>query len=255
MENPLTGSTVFIALLGGILPAVFWLWFWVKEDRLHPEPRGLIILAFVAGMIATVCAYPIEKFIASNTAGGDMQLLFLWAVTEETLKYIAIYVVALRTKYFDEPIDAILYLVTIALGFAALENALFLINPLGDGDALATILLGNFRFIGATLLHVAASAVIGVTLAFTFYAAPVRRHLAGFAGLILAIVLHTVFNFSIIMSEGAYLYEIFIGLWVVILGILLICEKIKRIPPRSHVEHPHTGVVVLPLAHSLHTKY
>lgn len=258
MENSLTGSTVFIALLGGILPAVFWLWFWIKEDRLHPEPRSLLILAFAAGMLATLTAYPTEKFIASyvsETGGGDMQLLFFWAIAEETLKYIAIYIVALRTKYFDEPIDAVIYLVTISLGFAALENALFLVNPLADGDALATILLGNFRFIGATLLHVAASGVIGIALAFTFYAQPIRRHLAGFLGLILAIVLHTVFNFSIIMSEGKYLYEIFIGLWVVILGILLICEKIKRIPPRSHVEHPHTGVVILPLSPTLNTKY
>jgi RsiW-degrading membrane proteinase PrsW (M82 family) len=254
MENPLTASTVFIALLGGILPAVFWLWFWLKEDRLHPEPRALIIFAFAAGMLATVAAYPIEKFIAEHINNGDMQLLFFWAIAEETLKYLAISIVALRSKYFDEPIDAVIYLVTIALGFAALENALFLINPLGDGDTLATILLGNFRFIGATLLHVVASGMIGIALAFTFYAQPIRRHLAGFAGLILAIMLHTVFNFSIIMSEGRYLYEIFIGLWIVILGILLICEKIKRIPPRSHVEHPHTGLVILPLSPSLNIK-
>lgn len=250
----MTAGSVFIALLGGILPAVFWLWFWLKEDRLHPEPRALIILAFIAGMLATAIAYPIEKFIAARVT-GDMGLLSLWAVAEETLKYLAIYIVALRTKYFDEPIDAVLYLVTIALGFAALENALFLVNPLADGDAIATILLGNFRFIGATLLHVAASGVIGVALAFTFYAKPLHRHIAGFGGLLLAIVLHTVFNFSIIMSEGEYLYEIFIGLWIVILGILLICEKIKRIPPRSHVEYPHTGVIIRPLSTSLKTKY
>lgn len=255
MENSLTANTVFIALLGGILPAVFWLWFWLKEDRLHPEPRTMIILAFAAGMLATACAFPIEQFIANHAQGGTMQLLFLWAIAEETLKYIAIYLIALRTKYFDEPIDAVLYLITIALGFAALENALFLINPLADGDALATILLGNFRFIGATLLHVAASGVIGLMLAFYFYATPLKRFVMGLVGLMLAILLHTIFNFSIIMSEGAYLYQIFIGLWIVILGILFLCEKIKRIPPRSHVEYPHTGVIIRPLSHSLNAKF
>lgn len=255
LMNDVTPTMLFFALLGGILPAVFWLWFWIKEDRLHPEPRALVMLAFAAGMAATVCAYPIEKFIAANANSGDFQLLLLWAITEETLKFIAIYIVALRSKYFDEPIDAVIYLVTIALGFAALENALFLVNPLLDGDTLATILLGNFRFIGATLLHVAASGIIGVALAFSFYAKPSHRRLVGFCALLLAIVLHTVFNFSIIMSEGTYLYEIFIGLWLVILGILLICEKIKRIPPRSHVEYPHTGVIIPPLSHALKTKY
>jgi RsiW-degrading membrane proteinase PrsW (M82 family) len=247
MAYDITPNMIFLALLGGILPAVFWLWFWLKEDKLHPEPRGLIILAFLSGMLATAAAYPVEKFIATHVNGADMTLLFLWAVTEEALKFLAIYIVALRSKYFDEPIDAVLYLVTIALGFAALENAMFLINPLGDGDAIATILLGNFRFVGATLLHVAASGIIGVTLALTFYSKKEKRRLAMFLGLLGAITLHTVFNFSIIVSEGAYLYNILIGLWVFILGILLICEKIKKIAPRSHVEYPNTGTFIIPL--------
>ena len=236
---------LFFALLGGILPAVFWLWFWLKEDELHPEPRGLIILSFLVGMLATACAYPIEKHIATNIAASDTMLLLLWAIAEETLKFLGIYIVALRSKYFDEPIDAVIYLMTIALGFAALENTMFLINPLGDGDALATVLLGNFRFIGATLLHVAASGFVGIMLALSFYQDRSNRQFMAFVGLIGAIILHTFFNFSIIISEGKYLYDIFVSLWVFILGILLICEKIKRMAPRSHVDHPHTGIVFI----------
>ena len=236
---------VFLALLGGLLPAIFWLWFWLKEDGLHPEPRGLIILSFLVGMLATAAAYPIERFISDHVY-GNIQLLFLWAVTEEVLKFIGIYIVALRSKYFDEPIDAVIYFMTIALGFAALENTLFLINPLSGGDTFAAIMLGNFRFIGATLLHVAASGMIGVVLALTFYQKRIRREIAGFFALIGAIFLHTLFNFSIIITEGSYIYEIFIVLWVFILGILLFCEGIKRMAPRSHVEYAHTGVVYLP---------
>ncbi len=240
----LTPSMVFVALLGGILPAIFWLWFWLKEDKLHPEPRGLIILSFLIGMLATALAYPIEKNIAEHVPASDLSLLFLWSVTEEGLKFLGIYIVALRTKYFDEPIDAVIYFMTIALGFAALENTMFLFNPVGDGDAMATILLGNFRFIGATLLHVAASGIVGVMLALTFYKSRIDREIAGLLGLIIAIVLHTLFNFSIIASEGAYLYEVFVGLWIFIIGILLACEKIKRLAPRSHVDYPHTGIVI-----------
>lgn len=246
MPNDITPTIIFFALLGGILPAVFWLWFWLKEDDLHPEPRGLIILSFLVGMLATACAYPIEKYIATNIATNDSMLLFLWAITEESLKFLGIYIVALRSKYFDEPIDALVYLVTIALGFSALENTMFLLNPLGDGDALATILLGNFRFIGATLLHVAASGFVGMILALTFYQGAWKRRIAALVGLVGAIVLHTLFNFSIIVSEGGYLYEIFVGLWIFILGILLVCERVKRMAPRSHVDYPNTGIVILP---------
>lgn len=243
----LSPGTLFLALLGGILPATFWLWFWLKEDKLHPEPRGRIIFSFLIGMLATALAFPIEKFIAQNVPYAideNIVLLFLWALTEEVLKFAGIYVVALRTKYFDEPIDGVIYLVTIALGFAALENAMFLFTPIGNADTVAAITLTNYRFIGAMLLHVAASGTIGVALALTFYKPKWWRITASIATLGVAIALHTLFNFSIIASKGDLLYAIFICLWIVIIGILLICEKIKRMAPRSHVEYPHTGVVI-----------
>ncbi len=244
--SDLTPTMVFFALLGGILPTVFWLWFWLKEDDLHPEPRGILILSFLVGMLATACAYPIEKYIKAHVNGSDLTLLTCWAITEETLKFLGIYIVALKSKYFDEPIDGVVYLITIALGFSALENTMFLLNPIGTGDALASILLGDFRFIGATLLHVAASGTVGIAIALSYYSEVWKKRVWLFVGLICAIILHTTFNFSIIVSEGSYLYEIFIGLWTFILGILLVCEKIKRMAPRSHVLHPHTGTIIIP---------
>lgn len=243
-------EALLIALLAGILPAIIWLLFWLREDRLHPEPRSLIILAFLAGMLATSLAYPIEHFIANTLASSGLAvdrytLLFLWSATEEILKYAAVIFIALRTPFFDEPIDAVIYLVTIALGFAALENAMFLLNQVGSGDAAAAILLGNLRFIGSTVLHVAASGLIGLALAFTFYERRTERTLAGVAGLAGAIALHAIFNFSIMASEGdqSRIMLIFLGVWSVVIFILYLCEHAKRLAPRSHVEHPHTGII------------
>lgn len=244
MHAAITPGMVFIALLGGILPATFWLWFWLKEDQLNPEPRGLILLSFLVGMLATTFAYPIEKYIASHVSGNDFTLLALWSLTEESLKFLGIYIVALKSKYFDEPIDAVIYFMTIALGFSALENTMFLFTPLGNGDAAAIILLGNFRFIGATLLHIAASGFVGVMLALAFYQVRAQRILASIIGLLGAVILHTLFNFSIIVSDGAFLSQIFIILWMFLIGILFVCEKIKKLAPRSHVEYPHTGRVI-----------
>lgn len=231
MADVITPTTVFLALIGGILPSVFWLWFWLKEDDLHPEPRGLIILSFVGGMIATALAFFIEKFIAEYETSSNLLLIFLWATTEELLKFISIYVVALRTKYFDEPIDAVLYLVTVALGFSAMENAMFLFDPLQEGNIMASILLGDFRFIGASLLHVAASGVVGVAMGLSFYYGRSKRMIWMGLGLLGAIALHTIFNFSIIKSEGAAIYQIFAVLWVFIIGILFVSERIKRMAP------------------------
>ena len=88
---------------------------------------------------------------------------------EEVFKFAAAYFVALRARVYDEPLDAIIYLVTVALGFSALENALFLWGPLKEGDILRTIVTGDLRFIGATLLHTLSSATIGIALALSFY--------------------------------------------------------------------------------------
>ncbi len=247
-----TPTTLFFALLGGILPANLWLWFWLKEeDKSHPEPRSLLMLSFLAGMLATALALPIEKWIAVMVNGnGTLEttplLLTLWAATEELLKFAAISFVALRTKYFHHPIDAIIFLMTVAVGFAALENAMFLISPLNAGHMFQTIVLGNYRFIGATVLHIAASGTIGIGLALTFYSERRLRYIATMLAVILAVALHTTFNFLIIKSEGVYFYYVFLCLWLFILAILLTCEKIKRMAPRSHVEYPFTGQIIKP---------
>ena len=81
----------------------------------------------------------------------------------------AAYLAALRFRVFDEPLDGVIYLVTAALGFSALENVFFLITPAQGGDLLRTIVTGDLRFIGASLLHTLASATIGVSLALSFY--------------------------------------------------------------------------------------
>jgi len=121
-----------LAFLGGVLPALFWLIFWQLEDRCDPEPKWLIVLCFLGGMLAVPLVLPLQYWAQAHFAGAAM--LLIWAAGEELLKFAIAWVIALRGRAVDEPIDAIVYMVTVALGFAALENALFLINPLLGGD-------------------------------------------------------------------------------------------------------------------------
>ena len=59
---------IIAAAAGGILPALAWLWFWLREDSDHPEPRRLIALAFLAGMVAVAVVIPLEKSVAPYIA-------------------------------------------------------------------------------------------------------------------------------------------------------------------------------------------
>src|SRR3990167_2482798 len=105
-------NTIFLSLLGGVLPALLWLWFWLKEDKLHPEPKKRLALVFLAGMCAVLLVLPVEKFIFSITASISLITIVLWAAAEELLKYITAYISGLRQKEMDEPIDAVIYMIT-----------------------------------------------------------------------------------------------------------------------------------------------
>ena len=222
---------IFIAMLGGVLPALLWLTFWLMEDRCEPEPKRYLLLTFIAGGVVVFAALWIEQQTMRYFTGTT--LLFLWAVTEEMLKFGAAYIVALRLRVFDEPIDAVVYMVTVALGFSAFENMLFLMTPLQNGDVLQTIIRGDLRFIGATLLHTLSSATIGMAMALAFYKSAMARRAAALVGVILAIVLHTLFNFFILGSGGDATFWIFLFIWFGIVVMLFMTEQIKQ-PARDY---------------------
>jgi RsiW-degrading membrane proteinase PrsW (M82 family) len=226
-------QVLFYAFFGGLLPAALWLWFWLKEDSVHPEPRGLIVITFGAGMVAVVFTLFLQQFIYKHTSSyiGETSITFyfLLALVEEVLKYIAAYVVALRSRAFDEPIDALIYLVTAALGFTALENAFFLFGPLSSGNILDTVVTGNMRFVGASVLHVMTSAIVGLSLALSFYKSRTVRRYMILIGILVATLLHTLFNLSIMSNSGSNLFVTFLVLWFSVIGLLLFFEKIKRL--------------------------
>jgi RsiW-degrading membrane proteinase PrsW (M82 family) len=134
-------------------------------------------------------------------------------------------------------VDYIIYLITIALGFAAFENALFIFTPLSAGDPLSAALTGKFRFLGATLLHVLASGTIGICLALAYYRSNLVRIIAGTFGLFLAILLHAIFNFSIMNASGETMLAVFLFVWIGIIMIFLLFEKVKLLE-RTHNHAP-----------------
>jgi RsiW-degrading membrane proteinase PrsW (M82 family) len=218
------------ALIGGILPALFWLWFWLHEDKAHPEPKKIIFEAFTFGMIAVPIAILFEKLTLGDAGKVTLLVFFAWAVIEETLKYGAAFIAGIRTEYFDEPIDVVMYMISAALGFSAGENVLFIFTALQGGTLAQGITTLQLRFIGASLLHVAASALIGFSIGFSIGKETWKRWVYLFTGLASAFALHTAFNYFIMVTEGKSLFNIFALLWAVIAVIIVLFEKIKRSP-------------------------
>lgn len=230
---------VLAAVAGGMFPALAWLWFWRREDRAHPEPRKLIALAFLAGMATVAVVIPIQKFAALYLATQTATFI-AWSTIEEVMKYVAARVTVLWRRDDDEPIDPVIYMVAVALGFAALENVLFLLSPLAGETLVQTILTGNLRFVGATLLHVLSSAAIGVALALSFYKSRAQKRRYAFIGVILAIALHSLFNLLILNTAEEYILRTFGLVWLGLAVLLAVLEYVKRIHPvvRSKFQKP-----------------
>lgn len=234
-EFNLNSIFVFIkALIVGCIPSLVWLAFWLKEDQENPEPRRLVVATFIGGMMMVLIAIPFQKFLLGASQNQE-NLVPLWATIEEILKYLVILLIVLPTHEINEPIDYAIYMIIAGLGFAALENTLYLLKPLLLKDTGAVFLTGNLRFLGSTLLHATASGIIGMTIGLSFYQSKTLRVLSTIVGIFLAILLHSVFNFFIMRQEGKTTLQIFIFLWVITSITVLIFEKLRRMSGQYHL--------------------
>lgn len=225
-----------LTIILSFLPGFAWLFFYLEED-LHPEPKRLIFLTFTAGAISAIIAFFAETFV--NTFGidgkisvfgfphaGTITLLLLFAAIEEIAKFGAAYFAIHKNPDFNEPADAMIYMIVAALGFATVEN----LGVLYSGQAGASILWGttletiSFRFIGATLLHTVSSGIAGYYWAKMLRTFDSRKWLV--CGLLIASVLHMLFNY-LILVYGNLIYPL---LLVVIAGIFILgdFEKLKE---------------------------
>lgn len=228
-------STYFaIAFLSGLIPALFWVWFWLREDSKRPEPYFLIAISFIAGMAVVPMALPLQK--AAIGLYSETNIILVWVIIEELLKYAVALALVFWNREVDEPIDMVIYMIMVALGFAALENALFVYNPLMANDYLDSALTGSFRFLGATLLHVLASGTVGVSIALAYYKSKSTQVVAGTIGLSIAIVLHALFNFFIMKASGETILAVFLFVWMGIILLFLLFEKIKLLEQKHNLQ-------------------
>src|SRR3989338_8102224 len=162
-------------LLLAFLPPVLWLLFYLREDR-HPEPKRLLLATFIGGMAAAVIAVVAEIAILGQSGllifdgrAIPMALMafLVIALIEEYVKYLPVKFLIEKRGEFDEPVDSMIYMMTAALGFAALENALFLL-PILHTSVPAGIAVTVNRFLGANLLHALSSGIGGIGLACAF---------------------------------------------------------------------------------------
>jgi RsiW-degrading membrane proteinase PrsW (M82 family) len=242
-SSPKTLSVFAYALLGGFVPALFWLWFWLHEEYEHKEPKKVIVTVFLLGMLAVFVSYFLQKGISiyltgkasalgvvdfENKLNANYLLTLIYVIIEEVTKFGAAYVIAFKTRVFDEPIDAFIYLMTAAVGFAAMENTLFLVQPLLHGATLETVITGHMRFIGSSVLHVASSGSLSVCIGLAFCKSFWNKELYVWGGIALACAIHFAFNVFLVINDGSSAFLVFSSVWIVAIFLILTLEKVKQ---------------------------
>ena len=230
-------ARLIIFLCAGFLPSLLWLHFYLSKD-LHPEPKKRLIEVFVLGMLLAplaVAAQWLFVYLGSSLAPGadlaNSSGFFLWAAgSEEVVKLVAVYYLVIHIPEFDEPVDAMIYLITGALGFAAVENILVIYKNIPDGVSL-TIQILTLRTIGATLLHALSSALVGYFVALSWFHEPHRRKLLWF-GVGCATVFH--FSFNVLLLHFSALRGVASSSIVLLLMMALISILFSKLQSRSN---------------------
>jgi len=200
----------------------------------------MILKVFFFGMLAALPAALIELGFAAALQPLKLPLFiteiiyifFGISLIEELFKYLVVKKKVIKNSECDEPTDIMLYMIISALGFAALENLLILLPLASPFQFFETFVISSFRFVGATFLHALASGVFGYFIALSFLEKKNKTKLF-LKGLIAAVFLHGLYDFSIIEIDNGFKFAIPVAILIVLIVFVSMgfkkVEKLKSI--------------------------
>jgi RsiW-degrading membrane proteinase PrsW (M82 family) len=153
----------WITFVAAVLPALWLVRYFVTRD-VFPEPRKLVIKTFLLGIaiVVPVCivaipAHSVVETIANPYLHGVSKAFFAAAIPEELMKLWVVARVCAKWAEFDEPMDGLVYGATASLGFAMLENVLYV----SEGGMSVAVL----RAFTAVPAHACFGAIMGYYVA------------------------------------------------------------------------------------------
>ena len=224
-----------MALLSAtILPSILIILFFVYSDKFK-EPRGEIIKVFIYGILITIPAYFLNTYISdffyNNTrvSEGLISSFLTAAPVEEGLKLSVLYYFVYKMKDFNEPIDGIVYGVTVSLGFATLEN-LYYVYLLADYFETTSMALAVIRSFSAVPAH----AVFGIFMGYFFMKYSfIKKGDNLFFAFVVPFVLHGCYNLFTTSNFFVSLGLILIS-WIIALRLF---SRLKKTQKRKRREY------------------
>ncbi|MFH2005449.1 MAG: PrsW family glutamic-type intramembrane protease [bacterium] len=234
---------IWIVIIAGsaVAPSAFLLWYIYSRD-IHPEPKGFIAATFGLGAAVAVpvliFVYSLQAAVATPPGvwSKAAYTAFLHAaIPEEGFKFLVLMTFCWFSRHFDEPFDGIVYGATASLGFATLENFLYV----SQGGLWVAIL----RAFTAVPGHAFCGVVMGHFIGRAKFAETGRVRLT-LLGLALATILHGLYDLFLLTGTIWALMALPVLIAEVVLGILLM-RRMKLdgfIPPAVEpVPYPPYG--------------
>ena len=193
-------ETTGYLLLLAIAPAVFWLWYFYRKDRYEPEPLSWVLLIYILGIAVTIPVALIEGVMGA-VLPEFLIVVLVAPVVEELGKYLVVRKTVYESAEFDEPVDGIVYASAAGLGFATLENVVYVFSALETSMVLA-LGTGLVRAVLSVPGHVLFSAMWGYSLGKARFIPKEKRPVVIAAGLILAMASHALFNLLLFDAIG-----------------------------------------------------
>jgi hypothetical protein len=182
--------------IAAVLPAVLLVWYFQARDT-FPEPPRVLWTTFALGCLSVIPAVllgvSLEPLLEPSHAlsSAAFEAFVIAALCEEACKLAVLLGYSFRHSAFDEPMDGIVYGATASLGFAALENIMYVL----DGGFGLAVLRGMLSVPG----HAAYGAVMGYYVGRARVDRERRWSLVA-RGLLAAIVLHGLYDFPLMLA-------------------------------------------------------
>ncbi|MEY7850010.1 PrsW family intramembrane metalloprotease [Natrarchaeobius sp. A-rgal3] len=212
LEQPLLGIFFGLSVVPAAVLAVF-IWY---TDITSSEPLGLLVATFVLAVLFATFAAVVNSvtrpwFELFGAVGMVFFFFLIVGPVEETVKLLAVRVFAYRSESFDAVIDGAVYGAVAGLGFAAIENAIYIASTVAEAEVglftAATGITTVRALVGPG--HVLYSAIAGYYLGLAKfnpqYAGPLVVK-----GLLIASVLHAIYNSTVqvVPDIAAALYPV-----------------------------------------------
>lgn len=181
--------SLFVLALAPVVIIAFYIYY---RDKYEKEPIRLLLAALIAGGLTVIPILFLENFLSSFTSlfyglnAAAWKAFVVAAFSEELFKFIALYLLIWKSPEFNEKFDGIVYATYVSLGFAAVENVLYVL----DGG----VSTGLMRAITAVPAH----AIFGITMGFYFGLAKFYEKNATdlkIKALLFPIALHGIYDF------------------------------------------------------------